>query len=210
MTPLTIDQIISGCEKISANARALISESDTLCKAVAFARAYALAHLAREECAKIPMLFKCGVLVILGQPVDWNKLEKRLRDHKSKISNDKATLVMFAELYAGGAPSVESAANAINALLADHPIMSQESLDHWNRRKNDSLYVGFDGNDFVEPSSQFTERQAWRTARLAEISLGQAHHIADSLRRWASDPQKAKEFWEPQIKTMQELGIERV
>jgi AbiV family abortive infection protein len=73
MRNLTVDQVIRGCEKLGSNAHSLIEESTTLRKSGSFARAYALAHLASEEAAKISMLFRCGILVIMGNPVNWGE-----------------------------------------------------------------------------------------------------------------------------------------
>ena len=49
-----------------------------------FARCNALALLASEEAGKAFMLQATGARLLMGHPVDWKKLKRRLADHKQK------------------------------------------------------------------------------------------------------------------------------
>jgi chorismate-pyruvate lyase len=50
-------------------------------------RVYALAVLACEEVAKLPMLTRAGADTALGRPVNWKRLEERLRSHSEKLAS---------------------------------------------------------------------------------------------------------------------------
>ena len=133
MLNFTIDQVIRGCEKLCSNARSLIDESVILCASGSFARAYALAHLANEEAAKILMLFWCGLLVIMNKPVAWSKIERRMRDHKQKTLNEVAALKACAKIYR------RASLEEVLAGLQKDVVSASDAVELRNDRKNDSL-----------------------------------------------------------------------
>ena len=71
--------------KILENSRELIEDAEVLLKENRFPRAFSLAHLACEEMAKLPMLARPSAEIIIGENVDWSKLNIRMRNHQYKI-----------------------------------------------------------------------------------------------------------------------------
>ncbi len=80
--------------KIHENACELIEEAEILYNHQKYARAYLCAHIAFEEFGKLPMLNTVALNVYNGVKPDWKHLNKRIRDHKRKISQSYGT-VMF-------------------------------------------------------------------------------------------------------------------
>lgn len=98
--------------KIYENACELLEEAEILYTHKKYARAYLCAHIAFEEFGKLPMLNTVALNVYNGVKTDWKKLNKRMRDHKRKISQSYGT-VMFLDsalkkynaLYKGDTPT---------------------------------------------------------------------------------------------------------
>lgn len=136
------------------NALLLIRESQILYDNEAYARAFSLAHLAREEIAKVTMLYAAGLRMLAGHPVDAKKLLKRLRDHKSKLIIENLNNSFICA--AGGLPEPENIA-----------LNSSNIANARNNDKNNSLYVGFDDGECTEPDQLFTAEKSLRTVLLA-------------------------------------------
>ena len=84
---MSIKEIDLAREKVFENAQALVEDAEILFSNHRYARAYALAHLACEELAKLPMLVTAGLELACGRRVDWKKLDKRFRSHSEKWHN---------------------------------------------------------------------------------------------------------------------------
>jgi hypothetical protein len=80
-----------------------------------------------------------------------------------------------------------------------------ESTKLLNRLKNDALYVGFHGDEFVEPASRYSEAEADQTASRAARILQHGRNLLGDLRRWAQHPEMTKEFWEEHIEDFHDL-----
>jgi AbiV family abortive infection protein len=158
MKKLSIEQIDSGIHKIFENSKSLITEAIILRDAGFFARAFTLAHLAREEMAKISMLYAASLYLLIGVPVDWNQLNKRLRNHISKLTNDAIGTFINTEI-----PKDVDRKAYLEKLLS-----GVRGRNSW---KNNSLYVGFDGYDFTSPLKLIKEQAAARTIDLAVMTL---------------------------------------
>lgn len=157
---MSLKQIDDYMAALRENASQLIVEAKTLHGIKAYARAHALAHFAREELAKITMLGAAATRVLALQPVDWKDLNKRLRDHKSKLRQETVQLGLM--LQATG-PN-EMADQILAGAAAD-------VADARNDSKNNSLYVGvFDGAISL-PANTLNETHANRTIQLAELAL---------------------------------------
>jgi AbiV family abortive infection protein len=87
MKALSIQEIESAREKLLSNAESLFAESQLLFEHGFLPRAYCLAHLCREELAKIPMLVGVGLDLVNGDEIDWRKLNRRLTLHQNKINS---------------------------------------------------------------------------------------------------------------------------
>jgi len=153
MSKLTLRQLDAGIEAAMANAKSLIEEAALLLGSGFHARAYTLSHIAREELAKVTMLYAAGMKTLAEHPVDWNKLQKRLRDHSSKLTND----AIF--LYANTPKASET-------LSLELMVTGTKTRNEW---KNDSLYIALKDQDFKTPAQLITPRKAERTIALARL-----------------------------------------
>lgn len=158
----SLAQIDEAIDALLANAQGLSEEARLLLNATRYARAFALAHLAREEMSKAVMLQSTAVRILAQQPIQWKRLMVRLRDHKSKL---KLEIVESALLLKGLGITEPS----LDAVLAS----TKAAADYRNDQKNDSLYVGFKEGKFTSPGDLFTEHKASRTVQLAEARLEQ-------------------------------------
>ena len=157
MKDLTLAQLDSGIDALIENASSLIAEAQLLLEHKHFARAFTLGHLAREELAKVTMLFAAGVRLIAGHPVEWVKLKRRFVSHKSKLTQDALWNVMST-----GMAHTKEGEDLLKVLGA--------VTDVRNDAKNNSLYVGFKDDNFMRPRDFISERVAWRTVELARMS----------------------------------------
>jgi AbiV family abortive infection protein len=151
-----IDQMIDG---LLANAEQLIAEAKLLFGKRAYARTYALAHLAREELAKVLILYPVAVKLLAGHAVDWKRTMKRLQDHTSKLRQETVQAAVF--MSSQGNDGVANFLRNNVALAAAYR----------NRQKNLALYVGFQDGKVLRPDAAFDDKRAWRTLRLAQLSL---------------------------------------
>ncbi|MBY0213868.1 AbiV family abortive infection protein [Priestia aryabhattai] len=91
---LKVEDLENIFSKIYENACELIEEAEILYNHQKYARAYLCAHISFEELGKLPMLNSVALNIYNGIKVDWKYLNKRIRDHKRKISQSYGT-VMF-------------------------------------------------------------------------------------------------------------------
>jgi len=184
MKNLTVDTIIEGMVKITLNAQSLVEEAEILYENKYYARTYTLSHIAREEMSKLYMLYKVGIEIIAGKEFNHKKLEKRLRNHKSKIQffSIPVTITGLNSSYIKGI----------------------------NKRKNDSLYVGYEEEIFKSPKENITKYIAKRTLDLATytiIKLTNVHNLIQTLDEWSKAPKDEfnKVFGNIIYKTNEEL-----
>jgi AbiV family abortive infection protein len=161
-----LDELIDALLK---NAAALVTESGLLGQHGHFARAHALAHMAREELAKSIMLQAAAFKVLAGHRVDWGKLMKRFRSHDEKLKLENVQSAVI--LSALGKTDQSS-------LVLHH---TSEFAKHRNQRKNTALYVELTEGAVSLPSEQFSEKQASRTHQLALIWLQEQQAMRDKI-----------------------------
>lgn len=135
---LNITQIKDGIALVLNNASSLIIESSILFENKSYARSYTLSYICIEEISKISMLFRIGLLIKINGDADWKTFWKRFKDPKNKLIN-KTFLVLFFSQYVDGFDDKWFVENSCKV------------IDNKNDLKNNSLYVGFDGNKFYEP-----------------------------------------------------------
>lgn len=174
--PLTYAEVIDGVMHILRNAENLISEAKLLYEANRIPRAYTLSHLAREELAKIPMLFRVGAQILAGTTPDWRNFWKRFRDHKAKIRNDLVVQAVATSSVIG-----DAAPELLEVMVA--------TVDLRNDRKNNSLYVSFSDTGFASPDEAITAEVAARTIHLAEYTYLDALPHLETLRHLSTLPQ---------------------
>lgn len=164
---LKANDIIEGALKTVRNAQQLCDESNLLHQHKMFARSYALSHLAREEVAKSAMLFKVAIDRLLDRQIDWKKVDRRFRNHKEKIVNDRAfTHILFGRMEKQLDPKI---------------LFNSGTIEYTNARKNASLYVDWSGGKFHSPEESVSERQSARNLSIAMYRAALMSKVIPSL-----------------------------
>ncbi len=76
--PLSPYELENARQKVFQNALDMLTEADILFEHKRYARAYALAHLAGEEFAKLAILYRAGLDAMRGFVVEWETLKKKI------------------------------------------------------------------------------------------------------------------------------------
>lgn len=164
---LKANDVIEGALKTVRNAQQLCDESNLLHQHKMFARSYALSHLAREEVAKSAILFKVAIDRLLDRQIDWKKVDRRFRDHKEKILNDRAfTHILFGHMEKQLDPKI---------------LFNSGTIEYTNARKNASLYVDWSGGKFHSPEESVSERQSARNLNIAMYRVALMSKVIPSL-----------------------------
>ncbi|MBF8728839.1 AbiV family abortive infection protein [Pseudomonas guariconensis] len=194
----TLEQIDAYIEALMLNAAALIRESQILYDNDAYARAFCLAHLAREEIAKTLMLQATGVRILAGHAVDFKKLDRRLRNHKQKLIAETMNNAVFC---AGVDPST-----------AEFMIQRGGGTSATrNDQKNNSLYVGFENGTVSQPLDGVSPERALRTISLAVDALTNQSSVLKfagpfATRRPISIPEILPEDIKLDVETLKHMG----
>jgi AbiV family abortive infection protein len=180
MSKLTLQQLDAGIDAALVNASSLIEEAKLLFHAGFHARAYALSHIAREELAKVTMLYTSGLRMQAEHSVNWSKLHKRLRDHKSKLTSDALA-------------SFVSAPGAADKIQLEKLLAGSSTRNEW---KNDSLYIAFKEQSFKTPSEMITLKKAERTIALAVFAFEDTkRYLSGGGKLTERDPKSAREIF---------------
>lgn len=163
MKPDYIRRIVEGVESgfalILQNARDLIEESEILFAAERWPRAYALAHLASEELAKLPMIFGYASRVRLCGLDDWGSFYKRFCNHQAKWRGIESLSYLLDS-------ATEANADVKRFMKALKAIPARDSL------KNRSLYVAAKSKcDFESPRGVISSEVAKNAIDQATASL---------------------------------------
>ncbi len=176
------DELVRGAQLAFDNAEALYNEGQLLGTNGAFARALTLHQISLEECSKLDILCVAAMSIVMGHPVDLDKLAGKFRQHKVKnYNNAYMSARTEAEVEASKRGDGAAAIEIFKAQQADiHRIL--------NTNKNASLYVDYDGGRFVAPSEKISEEMA---AQLQQVNALFMRHGSSSLallRKMAKDP----------------------
>jgi AbiV family abortive infection protein len=173
-----LEKLLEGGMKAVRNSQCLCDEAELLHNKKMFSRSYALSHFAREEFGKGFMLFRIAIEVAVGSKIDWKTLDRRFRDHKQKLVNDRAiSLVLFGH--------IESNGKKIN------PLELFATIEHANMRKNQSLYVDWQKGEFVAPWEVISEHQSERNLSLAVYRIAKLSPILVEISQYIrSQPKK--------------------
>ncbi|OKA30820.1 AbiV family abortive infection protein [Bacillus cereus] len=144
---LTVDEVEKMRLKVIENASELIEDAKLLLENKRYARAYTLSHLMCEELSKIPMFGRALTESAMDKNYNWKDLHKRLVNHNPKIR----LFMMMPTVNIKGLEKVVgiSMSQGVNAY--------EKAL---NNLKNNSLYSGFQNNDFKKPSEVITKEIA--------------------------------------------------
>jgi AbiV family abortive infection protein len=176
------DELVRGAQLAFDNAEALYNEAQLLGANGAFARALTLHQISLEECSKLDILCVAATSMVMGHPVDLDKLAGKFRQHKVKNYNNaymssRTEAEVEASKRGDGAAAIE--------IFKAHQANIHRIL---NTNKNASLYVDYDGGRFVAPSEKISEEMA---AQLQQVNAMFMRHGSSSLgvlRKMAEDP----------------------
>jgi AbiV family abortive infection protein len=155
---MTLPEIIEARRKILSNAEELIEEAEILFAHKKYPRAFALAHLACEELAKLPMLNTAVLNLLIGEKNDWREINRRLVSHTEKLRMSEGMDYMWDEVHPGDS-DVHQYEKGLRA------------IPEFNSFKNGSLYSGFFHHAFVQPSELIEESLSENMVRLANSRL---------------------------------------
>jgi AbiV family abortive infection protein len=151
---MTLPEVTEARRKILSNAEGLIEEAEILFAHKKYPRAFALAHLACEELAKLPMLNTAALNILIGETNDWQKINRRLVSHTEKIRVSEGMDYMWDDVH----PDDSDVHQYEKDLRA---------IPEFNSFKNGSLYSGFFHYVFVQPSELINETLSQNMVRLA-------------------------------------------
>jgi AbiV family abortive infection protein len=157
MKALSIEQIELARKKVFENTEELISEAQLLFDNGRYARAFAVAHLASEEIAKLMMLARIGTDLLLGRTIDWRKFFRRFRNHEEKLQN----MALFDYFFLSDPDLLAN--RDLRKLEADEAAVPDQ-----NRRKNLSLYVDLADEPFRRPSEIINENETFNLLELVK------------------------------------------
>ncbi|KXI46191.1 MULTISPECIES: AbiV family abortive infection protein [Bacillus cereus group] len=144
---LTVDEVENMSLKVIENASELIEDAKLLLENKRYARAYTLSHLMCEELSKIPMFGRALTESAMDKNYNWKDLHKRLVNHNPKIR-------LFMMMPTVNVKGLEK----IVGIPESQGVKAFEKI--LNNLKNNSLYSGFQGNDFKKPSEVITKEIA--------------------------------------------------
>ena len=175
---LSYDVLIEGAVKSIYNAQSLCDEAEILHGNGKYPRAYALSHFAREEFGKCMMLYRAAIEVATGIDIDWKKLSKRFRDHKQKITNDRAiSMMLFGGMDFDGGP------------LEWKDFFA--GIDFTNDRKNSCLYVDLVDGQFTAPIEVISEDLSRRNLDLAVFRIAKLTPMLTKLNEVHQTPKES-------------------
>ena len=155
MTSLSFEKLEEAYIMNYENAKELLEESRLLFENNRYARAYALAQIAHEELAKLPIIYHEATRSYFKEPHDWKKFHKRLRNHESK---NKQNYVFYQTmLNIKGNKSLKLEYEEIN-----------NNISFINHLKNISLYSDIKNNKFTKPSIEIKKNLAKAHLELVE------------------------------------------
>ena len=193
MKNLSFEELMIDRAKILQNAKDLIIDSEILLDNKRYPRAYTLSHLASEELAKLTTMHSICIDALSGETINWNKVEKKLRDHKDKIKR-AFEFDLFCNLASDNGKSIKQYEEGI------------ELVDEYNIMKNASIYAGMLKNYFCSPGEVISEKIARKMVQISKhrYEWYQASENAFS-KLIASDggKQKALNHWKEFCKKMQ-------
>ena len=185
MKNLTFEKLMIARVKILQNSKDLIVDSEILLDNKRYPRAYTLSHLASEELTKLITMHGICLDVLSGDAMNWNKVEKKLRDHKYKIKRS-----FEFDLFCTLASDDEKYLKQFEEGL--------ELVDSYNIMKNASIYAGMLENSFCTPVEVISERLARKMVQISKNRYEWFHASENAFSKLiASDggKQKALENW---------------
>ncbi len=179
MQALSVDQLAQGVVAVMGNAEDLLRDARILIDHHRAPRAYALAREACEEIAKAVILACTLSRMFLDIPIDWQKLEKRLRGHtdKSFMSGEVGLRVRASQARKQYLRSA-SPGQILDAEIL-FPLTSASQADARARSalRARAINSDFDGESFKLPSELVTLSDARAAVAVAVEQVDYARHL---------------------------------
>ncbi len=169
MDKLSIKELNTLRLAIFLNAESLHKEAKLLYENGHYARSFLLAHFACEELGKLPIIVGALGQLAKNEKVDWKKVMRRFRDHKTKVDSDDFHHYVFGidlDLVNDADLKWLEAANAVSAERVQH--------------KNHSTYVDIRESKIIAPLDAVSQKDANATIERAFNSL-KAHWGSECL-----------------------------
>lgn len=158
VTALSYNKLEEAYIMVYENSKELLEESRLLYENKKYARSYALAQIAHEEMAKLPMIYQEATRSFFKETHDWKNFYKRLRNHSSK---NKQNFVFYqVMLNASGEDRLNLEYDKI-----------KDNLTFVNHMKNVSFYADIKNDRFTKPSNEINEKLSKAQLELAEEML---------------------------------------
>jgi AbiV family abortive infection protein len=163
---MTEEEIRRGLDLTYKNAFRLWEEANGLFIFERYSRAYSLFQLASEELGKALMIYHALLDFYNGVNINEDYFEERkFRDHKTKIKN---VILIQIQVFSYMAEKLE---NGQYKEILDSLVEQYDKTKELNVKKNQSLYVGIEKNEFVFPDDVITKDMANELAVLSAISI---------------------------------------
>lgn len=155
MTALSFGKLEEAYIFVYENTKELLEEARLLFENKRYARAYALAQIAHEELAKLPIIYQEATRSFFKEGHDWKNFHKRLRSHDSK---NKQNFVFYQTML-----------NAVgnNSMNLEYDQI-KDNLTFVNHLKNVSLYADIKSNKFTKPALEIKKNLAKTHLELVE------------------------------------------
>ncbi|UFU00165.1 AbiV family abortive infection protein [Radiobacillus kanasensis] len=155
MTALSFQKLEEAYNLVYENTKELLVDSRLLLENERYARSYALAQMAHEELAKLPIIYQEATRSYFKETHDWKSFYKRLRNHGAK---NKQNFVFYQTML-----------NAVgnNSMNLEYEKI-KDNLAFVNHMKNISLYADIKNDKFTKPSNEINEKLAVAQLELAE------------------------------------------
>ena len=161
MKPLTVDQLIDGCQKAVSNGGDLLREANILRDAGCHARAAFLAYTALEEFGKAQILtFTAAVDLIDGKEVDWKEFGKDFRSHpiKTLLAHEGLRTELTARLGPNHVPALPQDFDSKKKMVAGFIAL-----------RAGSLYVDMNDDRYRSPSEAIKPPVANLMIEMAQV-----------------------------------------
>lgn len=162
---LAYKELKNGFDLALENARDLFDEAKGLAIFEHYSRAYTLYQLSIEEVGKCFILLRALIEGSLGVNIDYHYLKTLgYFDHQSKTRTSlgaESVMLKFFEKNIG---------HGVTEFLKELKYEAQHVKDI-NALKNESLYVGFNGNKFIAPKSAINKEMVDEIAFKADIRI---------------------------------------
>lgn len=185
---MTPNNLLNGARVCRLNAESLINEAEVLLISGYLSRAYFLFQISMEEIAKIEMLGTIAIGLAFGITVDLEKAKKSFRSHESKNKVNS-----FHMPYSQDELMFFNQGDYENFMRAFEK-NSSSYVKSKNDYKNNSLYTGWKGNDFILPESIIKKEDVILIKNEARYRLAQASISLDKADMQINNPSMRKQM----------------